>query len=185
MGELLPILVAPGGRIDLSALSERSPTAVANFLQGERAYRRMQFRAALPHYESVLREDSAFALAALRGAQAANWLSEFGTDVRLAELALKQVAVLSPAQSLLTRGLHAYLTGAADSSVAYLRRAVASDSALQEGWTLLGEVYLHMLPNASRSIHSPATLSSAHAVPTVTSRRRFCYCKRWRSAPAT
>jgi serine/threonine protein kinase/tetratricopeptide (TPR) repeat protein len=149
VGQLLPILVAPGGRIDLSALSERSPTAVANFLQGERAYRRMQFRAALPHYESVLREDSAFALAALRGAQAANWLSEFGTDVRLAELALKQVAVLSPAQSLLARGLHAYLTGAADSSVVYLRRALASDSALHEGWTLLGEVYLHMLPDAS------------------------------------
>ena len=109
----------------------------------------MQFRAALPHYELALRDDSAFALAALRGAQAANWLSEFGTDVRLAELALGQIAALSPAQSLLARGLHAYLTGAADSSVVYLRGALASDSALQEAWALLGEVYLHMLPDAS------------------------------------
>ena len=37
--ELLPALVAPGGRIDLTAFSERKPTAVANFLQGEREYR--------------------------------------------------------------------------------------------------------------------------------------------------
>ena len=147
IAELLPALVAPGGKIDLTALSQRRPIAVANFLQGEREYRRMQFKTALAHYEASLREDSAFALAALRGAQAANWLSDFGIDVRLAETALRNIQFLPPAQALLTRGLHAYVTGAADSAMWYLQRAVRSDSTLHAAWALLGEV-------ASRMLHS-------------------------------
>jgi hypothetical protein len=143
---LLPAVIAPGGRLDLTALSEREPIAVANFLQGEREYRRMQFRPALAHYELALREDSAFGLAALRGAQAANWLSDFDADVRLAEAAVRGSGSFPPAQSLLTRGLHAYLTGAADSAVTYLRRAVQRDSTVHPAWTLLAEVYLRLLP---------------------------------------
>jgi Tfp pilus assembly protein PilF len=143
---LLPAVIAPGGRLDLTALSERQPTAVANFLQGEREYRRMQFRPALAHYELALREDSAFGLAALRGAQAANWLSDFDADVRLSEVAVRHSESFPPAQSLLTRGLHAYLTGAADSAVTYLKRAVQRDSAIHPAWTLLAEVYLRLLP---------------------------------------
>lgn len=146
VAQLLPTLISPGGKIDLSALSERRPTAVANFLQGEREYRRMQFRVALAHYEAALQEDSAFALAALRGAQAANWLSEFGTDVRLAEAARRQIQALSPAQAFLTRGLHAYVTGAADSAIWYLQRALGSDSTLHAAWALLGEVSSRLLP---------------------------------------
>jgi hypothetical protein len=144
---LLPALVAPGGRLDMAPLSERKPTAVANFLQGEREYRRMQFRPSLVHYELALREDSAFGLAALRGAQAANWLSEFEVAVRLAEEALRRAESFPPAQSLLTRGLHAYLTGAADSAAADLRRALALDSLVHPAWTLLAEIYLRLLPN--------------------------------------
>ncbi len=50
MVQLLPALVAPGRAIDqsaLSALNERRPAAVADWLQGEREYRRSHFRAAL------------------------------------------------------------------------------------------------------------------------------------------
>ncbi|MEW5916837.1 MAG: serine/threonine-protein kinase [Gemmatimonadota bacterium] len=147
VGELLPALVAPGGTIDLSALSQRSPLAVANFLQGEREYRRMQFQAALAHYEASLREDSAFALAALRGAQAANWESEFGTGVRLARVAVDRVQSLPPAQAALARGLNAYLSGSADSAISYLQRSLAIDSGLHAAWALLGEVASRMLPS--------------------------------------
>lgn len=150
VAELLPTLIAPGGKIDLSMLSERRPTAVANFLQGEREYRRMQFRTALAHYESSVQEDSSFALAALRGAQAANWLSEFGRDVQLAEVARRHIQTLSPAQAHLTRGLHAYVTGAADSAIFYLQRALSSDSTLHAAWALLGEVSSRLLPTHDR-----------------------------------
>ena len=145
--ELLPALVAPGGRIDLSVFSERKPIAVANFLQGEREYRRMQFGPALGHYQSALAADPAFTLAASRGAYAANWLSNFEVGTELAETALRHSQSLSPAQTSLTRGLRAYLTGSADSAVQYLRRAIASDSMVHAGWSLLGEVYSRLLTN--------------------------------------
>ena len=149
VAELLPALVAPGGRIDLTALSERKPIAVANFLQGEREYRRMQFEPALQHYQLALGADSAFTLAASRGAYAANWESEFDVGTELAETALRHPRSLSPAQALLTRGLRAYLAGSADSAVQYLHEAIRRDSTIHAGWTLLGEVYSRLLPNVS------------------------------------
>ncbi|HJP86558.1 MAG TPA: serine/threonine-protein kinase [Gemmatimonadaceae bacterium] len=151
IGQLLPSLVAPGGRIDLSDFTNRTPTAVANFLQGEREYRRMQFLGALGHYRSALAEDSGFTLAAVRGGYAANWESELDEGAALTQIALRHPASMSPAQVLLAEGLHAYLTGSADSSVAYLRAALNRDSTIHAGWTLLGEVYSRLLPNDYRA----------------------------------
>jgi hypothetical protein len=147
--ELLPALVAPGGRIDLSAFNERKPTAVANFLQGEREYRRMQFVLALQHYRAALSTDSGFTLAASRGAYAANWESDLDLGRELAETALRGAKSLPQAQALLTQGLRAYLTGSADSAVYYLRQSLKKDSTIHAGWTLLGEVYSRLLPNVS------------------------------------
>ncbi len=146
VSELLPSLVAPGGKIDLSAYSNRSAIAVANFLQGEREYRRMQFPTALLHYRSALREDSTFTLAAIRGAYAANWESELEDGAALTEIALRHPESLSPQQLLLARGLRAYLVGSADSSLHYLHAALGMDSSIAVGWTLLGEVYSRLLP---------------------------------------
>ena len=148
IGDLLPSLVAPGGRIDLSAFSNRKPIAVANFLQGEREYRRMQFRGALAHYRTALREDSSFTLAAIRGAYAANWESELDDGASLTEIALHNPGSLPPAQVSLAKGLHAYLIGSADSSLQYLHSALRADSTVHAGWTLLGEVYSRLLPAA-------------------------------------
>ena len=146
VGDLLPALLEPGRRIDLSALGDRHPTAVANFLQGEREYRRMQFAAALEHYRNAVRQDSAFALAALRGAQAANWLGRFGEDTELIDVAVRREELLPPMHVPIARGLNAYLTGAGDSAVHYLERALAIDSTSHGVWTLLAEVYSHLLP---------------------------------------
>lgn len=164
---LLPDLVAPGGRIDRSSLAARNAVSVANFLQGERAYRRMHFRAALPHYQAAVRADSAFALAAMRGAYTASWLSETSEGRQLVRAALRSRESLTPAQLMVTRGLAAYLDGAADSAVFHLRRALRVDSTVHAAWTLLGEVYSRLLPNewAADSLARAALQRARHDDP--------------------
>jgi serine/threonine-protein kinase len=147
VGDLLPALLAPGRQVDLSALSERKPSAIANFLQGEREYRRMHFGRALEHYREAVREDSALALAAVKGAAAANWPQVSTEDEELIGVALQRGAFLPPRQLLLARGLQAYYAGAADSAVRWLGRAVRLDPAWADAWMALGEVYFHLLPD--------------------------------------
>jgi serine/threonine-protein kinase len=147
--DLLPALLAPGQRVDFSALSDRKAAAIANFLQGEREYRRMRFSRALEYYRAAVRDDSALALAALKGAQAANWQSIALEDRQSVELALQRDSLLPPRQALFARGLHDYFTGAADSAVVHLAAVVALDSTWSEPWMALGEVYYHLLPDVS------------------------------------
>lgn len=147
VGDLLPALLEPGRKVDLTALSERNPTAIANFLQGEQEYRRMRFGAALEHYRKALSEDSSLAIAALKGAQAAYWPLA-GADLQLVEIALRHESALSPRLVLFARGLRDYLAGAADSAVGHFRGAIAIDSTWSEAWMALGEVYYHLLPQA-------------------------------------
>jgi tRNA A-37 threonylcarbamoyl transferase component Bud32/tetratricopeptide (TPR) repeat protein len=143
---LMPALLQPGHDIDLSALADRKPAAAVNFVLGEHEYRRMQFRPALDHYKAAVRLDSVFALAALRGAEAADWLSRFDEDSALVQIALANEQTLPPAYRPIARGLHAYLIGSADSAVHYFERALALRPTSQV-WTLLGEVYARMLPS--------------------------------------
>ena len=162
---LLPDLVAPGGRIDVTALGERRPAAVANFLQGEREYRRMQFAAALPHYNAAVADDSGFALAALRGGYTAAWLSDVSTGIKLVTTALRNASYLAPAQSAVARGLNAYLEGDADSALFFLREALRRDADAPETWTLLGETYLRLLPNeAAADSLARSALERARAI---------------------
>jgi hypothetical protein len=145
VAELLPSLVQPGATVDLRPLSERSPMAIAHFLQGERAYRRMQFPTALEHYQAAVHNDSAFAIAALKGAQTATWLSRPGVDSVFVLAALHRADFLTPAQTLLARGLRAYVTGNPDSAASIVRAALRADSTLPGGWTVLGEIYARSL----------------------------------------
>ena len=55
---LLPVLVDPGRKIDLTPLSHRNPAATALWIQGEREYRRSRFRSALDFYQRAVAEDS-------------------------------------------------------------------------------------------------------------------------------
>jgi serine/threonine protein kinase/tetratricopeptide (TPR) repeat protein len=143
---LMPALLQPGHDIDLSALADRHPIAAVNFVLGEHEYRRMQFKLALDHYKAAVRLDSAFALAALRGAEAADWESRFDDDSALVQIALSNEQTLPPAYRPIARGLHAYLVGNADSAVHYFERALALRPTSQVS-TLLGEVYARMLPS--------------------------------------
>ena len=149
VGDLLPALLEPGRKVDLTALSERRPTAIAHFLQGEREYRRMRFNAALAHYRKAVADDSALAIAALKGAAAAYWTDNGDEAAELITVALRREADLPPRLALFARGLRSTAAGQADSAVGYLQRALASDSSWTEAWMALGEVYYHLLPRVS------------------------------------
>ncbi len=88
--QLLPSLLAPGRQLDsqvLLSLADRDPGALANWLQGDRAYREGHFDLALEYYQHALARDSTLALAALSAAQAAGWEARQEDAVALAELA--------------------------------------------------------------------------------------------------
>jgi tetratricopeptide (TPR) repeat protein len=163
--KLLPRLVDPGRTIDLTPLSARKPGAVALWIQGERAYRRSRFRDALAFYRRAVAEDSALAVAALKGAQAAGWENLADEAQKLVEIALRHQALLPDKQQWFARGWHAYLTGKADSAATWLRMAVSNDPEWAEGHMALGEVFYHLLPALPEALDSLAQaefLQAAH-----------------------
>ena len=175
MTELLPPLLAPGRRVDLSLLADRRPAAVATWLQGEREYRRSHFDAALGYFQRALAEDSALIPAALRGAQAASWLGRLGEAATLAAISARHATVLPPRHASLARGLAAYLSGDADSAVAHITNALRQAPEWAEAHFALGEVYYHLLPNAAGPLDSlaEAELVAAAAVDTGFGPPRF------------
>ena len=157
--ELLPVLVQPGRQPDaaaLDALASRAPAAIANWLQGEREYRRSRFGPALDYYRRAVEEDTLLAFAALRGAEAAWWMGHEGQVDTLARLALAHASSLPPKYAELAYGLGHYLDGAADSALAHIQASIRSDSALSVGWMMLGEVYYHLFPASERPLASLA-----------------------------
>ncbi|MCI0430317.1 MAG: serine/threonine protein kinase, partial [Rhodospirillales bacterium] len=170
LGQLLPVLLEPGRRVDLTALSDRRPTAIANFLQGEREYRQMRFAPALEHYRRAVQEDSALAIAALKGALAATWPGASDEGDELIAVALGNEAFLPPRWALFARGWHAYRAGQADSAAGRFRRAVAMDPGWPEAWMALAEVYYHLVPQtpALDSLAEAALLAARRADSTYT-----------------
>ncbi len=164
VNQLLVPILAGGRRVDLSSLEERRPAAVASWLQGEQAYRRGHFDTALTYLVRAVEEDSALALAAVRGAQAASWENLLPQAATLASVALARVALLPDRQAEFTRGLVHYLGGSADSAVHWLSRALTRSPEWTEAHMALGEVYHHLLPSGtlpSESIARKAFLAAA------------------------
>jgi serine/threonine-protein kinase len=147
--ELLPTVLHTTRPAELPSLTGRSPAAMAEYFLGEGAYRRAAFTEALAHFRRAVEVDSTFALAALRGAQAANWLHQQAETQALIGVALAYEGVLPPRFRELTRGLDDFVHGRADSAVARFRRAAALDPTAAEPWMWLGETYHHLLPRAS------------------------------------
>ena len=145
--DLLPALLEPGRKVDIGGLRERRPAAIAAFLQGERAYRRMRFPEALDFYHRAVEDDSLFALAAVKGAQAASWMNRSEEAEELAAQAERHLGLLPARYAEFVRGWTHYLAGRADSAGMHLRRAVELGPTWSEGWMALGELYYHMLPN--------------------------------------
>jgi serine/threonine-protein kinase len=169
-GELLPALLEPGRKVDLSALTQRRPAAVAAFLQGEREYRRMRFLGALQQYRRAVAADSGLALAAIKGAQAANWRDLNDEALALVDVALAGERGLPPRYLQFAHGLKFYLTGAGDSAVARFRDALDLDPSWSDAWMALGETFYHLLPRTASpdSLAEAAFLEARHADSTFT-----------------
>jgi serine/threonine protein kinase/tetratricopeptide (TPR) repeat protein len=145
---VLPALI-PSGPPDVAAeWADRDPGAVASYLAGEAAFRRVHLSEALAHYRDAVKADTSFGLAAVRGAQAATWNHRSSEAASFIQTALRQK--LSPRYSHFALGYAAYLEGRADSSAAELHRALAIDPEMTVAWMQLGEVYTHLLPGAGR-----------------------------------
>lgn len=157
---ILPQLI-PGATRDVAAeWKNRAPGAVANFLLGEASFRRVRMKEALDRYRKAIEIDSTFALAALRGAQAASWNHRASEATALVNLALTQP--LLPRYRHLAAGIAEYLGGRADSAAAHLRAAIEADPDMAVAWMQLGEVYTHLLP-VSGDVDSLADLAFSTA----------------------
>ncbi len=146
---ILPRLIPAGQLVDLRALSDRNPAAVARFLKGEQAFRRARFVEALKYYREAVAADSGFALAALHGAQAASWNHRESDAAALIRAALAHRTALSSRDRDVAWGFDAYLRGRADSALWSFQRALTLDRQQPGVWMLLGEVYTHLLPDAA------------------------------------
>jgi serine/threonine-protein kinase len=146
VNELLPQLIPGATSQILAEWTNRPPLAIANFLLGEAAFRRIRLAEALDLYRAAVAADSAFAFAALRGAQAASWSHRNAEAAALIETAMRQP--LPPRYAAFARGYRSYLEGRADSAIAAFRAALALDPDMAVTWLQLGETWTHLLPLA-------------------------------------
>lgn len=146
---LLPYLLEPGRTIDLQPLREQSAPAVALWMQGEMRYRMSRFNEAADFYSRALTVDSTFALAAVKGGQARNWLHQSDASAALLAQALRFESRLPRRYALLARGLLAARSGAADSAVRVLGSAEELAGAWTEAAMAFGDAHYHLLPSRS------------------------------------
>ncbi len=146
VNELLPRLI-PGARPDLSAeWAGRDPAAIASFLLGEAAFRRVRLEEALTHFRAAVATDSTLGLAAIRGAMAATWIHRADEAVSFIRLAKQQS--LAPRYAAFATAYELYMQGAADSAAAAFRAVLSMDPEMTEAWMQLGETYTHLLPRS-------------------------------------
>jgi tetratricopeptide (TPR) repeat protein len=153
VNEILPALIPGVTANAIAGWQDRNPTAIANFLLGEAAFRRAHFVESLEHYRKAVHADSLFALAAIRGAQAATWNHRPAEAAAFVQVATR--APLPPRYAHLARAYTHYLDGRADSAVAELQAALTADPQMAVAWAQLGEVYTHLLP----SVGNPDSLA--------------------------
>jgi tetratricopeptide (TPR) repeat protein len=139
----------PEETVDVSAVTGRDAEAIQSLLQGERDFYAGRFQEAFGHYSEAVSKDSAFALAAVKGAQAASWLHEAEDAADLIRVALDHGGSLAPRDYHFARGMGAFFAARADSAVYHFEQAIALDENWPEAWTGLGEVYQHLLPRRS------------------------------------
>jgi len=145
--------IAPSDRlVDRNSLEERNPEALAEFFEGERAYREGHFDEAQSAYERAVAIDSGFAIAALRGAHAAFWTPLGWTDANnLLNVSLRTPGALTNSvQFAMAQGFRAFLDGDAELAQVHFLTARDIDDRIPEVWTALGELYSQLLPFVDR-----------------------------------
>ena len=146
---ILPRLLPPNGRVDVSYLADRNPAAVAEWLQGERDFNRSRYASALEHINRALSRDSSLGVAALKGALATTYLQDYGGARRLLDVTLRHESQLPRHHLELARGLAHFLAGRADSALSTLARASAMDTTWSVPWMLIAETNIHLMPASS------------------------------------
>ena len=160
---LLPTIIPTGSPDVADAWIARKPQAVEHFLVGERAYRRGAFDSAMVQYRDALDGDSMFALAAIRGAQAAGWIHESSVSRPMIRRAVELADRLTARDAALARGFAAFLDGRADTAFAELHAAVELDPEMATAWWMLGDAYTHLLPaRGSPDSLAEVALAQAH-----------------------
>ncbi len=144
--ELLPSLVDAVTAFDVQSLTERNPAAVLNWLQGEAAYRRGQFGGALDHFSRAVADDSAFAVAALRGAQAGSWIDEYADAEALVDVAINGASRLPERFVHFAHGLRSYIDHDGDSALSGFVRSLEVEPSLPEAWLGVAEVVRYQQP---------------------------------------
>ncbi len=144
VGNLLPSLLEPGRRSDVSVLSERKPAAIAAFLLGERDFRRSQYESAFTHYQTALALDSSLAIAALKAARSARSLFLETDARRFVSIAVAKEEFLPGANLHFARGLSRFYRHDADSAVKELERASSLAGGSAEILAALGDVYYYL-----------------------------------------
>lgn len=144
---LLSRMLSPDRRVDLSPLTDRSLAAVARLLEGEEAYRKARFATAFDRYRAAVAEDSLFAYAAIKGAQAASWQNRLPEAIELIRLARASEGLLPAKYRPYLRGVQAYLEGRADDAAAGFRDALSADPGWAEAAMALGDTYYHLMPS--------------------------------------
>jgi hypothetical protein len=151
MIELLPALIDPGRKIDMSILTDRDAAAVSFWIRGDLEYRQARFTNALALYREAVQRDSLLVLAALKGAQAASWAEQSQRAAELLRLAEANASKLPLRYQHFATGLRAYFDGRADAAVSAYRDALGLEPEWSEAWMALGEVYQHLLPSDMRT----------------------------------
>jgi tRNA A-37 threonylcarbamoyl transferase component Bud32/tetratricopeptide (TPR) repeat protein len=143
---ILPRLLPPNSRFDVSYLADRNPAAVAEWLQGEREYTRSRYTAAMRHLNRALSRDSSLGVAALRGALATTYLQDYAAARGLLDIAFRHEAQMPRHHLALARGLRHFVVGQPDSALRAFAEASAIDSTWSEPWMLVAEVHHHLMP---------------------------------------
>ncbi|MBA3495836.1 MAG: hypothetical protein H0T86_01880, partial [Gemmatimonadales bacterium] len=128
-------------------LTTDSLAALRAYLEGEQAYRRLEFDTALAAYTRAIEVDSTFALAHLRRALVFGWTGGYGSEqsTQAAAAGFRFADRLRPRDRRLLNGYRAFEQGhvrAIDSLEAF----VAEYPDDLEGWYLLGESLYHLRP---------------------------------------
>ena len=130
-------------RVDLAAQTSSSTEALTAYLEGQRAYRSMDWQNALDHYQRAIEEDPDFALAHYGTARSAAWIGDPSGSEAL-QRALELSEVLPDRDRKMIEAMHLFvIENNPDEAEDQYREVLQSHPDDVEAWTWLGDVQFH------------------------------------------
>ncbi len=134
-----------------AGLTTGSLPALKAYLNGEVDYRGARWRNAMDWYKLALVEDSAFALASYRLADAAEWAADFDVVLPAAAQAYRHREHLSRRDRALVEAMNDWVNGRIDPAEKAYREITTNYPEEVEAWYKLGEILYHYNPLRGRS----------------------------------